>query len=133
MIPNQADNAKLDFEIEAQPTRTYYLHTDTGRVLGFCDGLEAMRQAVYKILQTERYEYVIYSWSYGVEFADLFGKPIPFVYSEIKRRVSEALLRDDRITNVDNFQFSQGRGKVHATFDVTTAQGVIQTERTVPV
>lgn len=38
------------------------------------DGMEAVKQAVYKILQTERYKYVIYDWNYGVELEDLLEK-----------------------------------------------------------
>lgn len=79
MIPAQADSLEYDFEVEKQPSYTYNLRYDTEGMGGFLDGLEAMRQAVYKIMMTERYQYAIYSWNYGVELADLFGQPIPFV------------------------------------------------------
>lgn len=128
MIPVQSDSLEFDFEVEQQPTYTYNLRFDTEGMGGFHGGLEAMRQAVCKIILTERYQYVIYSWNYGVELADLFGQPIPFVYSELKRRITEALLWDDRITNVDNFVFTHNRGRVLATFDVTTTEGSFQAE-----
>lgn len=87
MIPAGSSVADFDFEVEQQPTYTYNLRFDTDGMGGFNDGMVAMRQAVYKILLTERYQYAIYSWNYGVELADLFGQPLPFVYSEIKRRM----------------------------------------------
>lgn len=73
--------------------------------MGSCDGLEAIKQAVYLILNVERYRYVIYSSNYGVEFDDLLGKPVPYVLPELKRRIEEALTQDDRITSVDGFEF----------------------------
>lgn len=132
MIPEAAGNNNFDFELEQQPTETYHLRFDTKGMGGYADGLDAMKQAVYKILLTERYQYAIYSWNYGVELADLMGQPMPFVYSEIKRRITEALLWDDRITEVDNFAFSHIKGAVHTTFDVTTTEGTFQAEKEVP-
>nr|DAL55772.1 MAG TPA_asm: Protein of unknown function (DUF2634) [Caudoviricetes sp.] len=84
-----------------------------------------MEQAVYKIVNTERYGYLIYSWNYGIELADLFGQPIPYVYAELQRRFEEALLADDRINAVQNFQFANNGGDVIMTFDVVTRAGVL--------
>ena len=72
------------------------------------------------------FQYLIYSWNYGIELADLYGQPIPYVYAEIQRRITEALLADDRISNVTNFEFSNPQhGDVFVTFDVVTEYGVI--------
>lgn len=64
LIPNNNDNLKEDFEKEIQPTKTYFLNTDNNTITGYCDGKDAMKQAIYKILNTERYDYLIYSWNY---------------------------------------------------------------------
>ena len=90
-----------------------------------------MRQAVYKILNTERYKYIIYSWNYGIELEDLFGQPIPYVYAELQRRIEEALLNDDRITNVHDFDFSNNGGDVLAVFQVDTIYGTIKASKEV--
>ena len=58
---------------------------------------------VYYPLYISRYKHIIYSSDYGVELADLFGKPMPYVIPEIPRRIEEALLVDDRINKVDGF------------------------------
>lgn len=100
---------------------------------GLADGLGAMEQAVYKILNTERYQFVIYSWNYGVELSDLFGKPIPWVFSELPRRITEALLQDDRILAVTDFDLSHKRGDVLAKFRVQTIFGDFTVERTVKI
>lgn len=133
MIPSVNDNLQRDFEIEEQPTYTYKLNIDGNSIIGFTDGLEAMKQAIYLILNIERYNYLIYSWNYGIELTDLFGQPTSFVLPELKRRITEALLQDTRITGVDNFSFEVNRGKVHATFTVHTIFGNLEAERVVSI
>ena len=54
------------------------------RVTGKVDGIKALEQAIYKILNTERYEYPIYTFAYGVELKKLIGREQPYVRSELK-------------------------------------------------
>ena len=58
MLPTEYnDDLVQDFEIESQPTRTYALRFDGYPCSGGkLDGLEAMKQAIFLILQTERLE-----------------------------------------------------------------------------
>ncbi len=101
-------------------------------VNGYWDEIQAMKQVVYKILNTARYRYIIYSWNYGIELEDLFGKPVSFVCPEIERRITEALLQDDRIEAVDSFLFDiSKRHIVHVTFNVQTIFGEIGIEKEV--
>lgn len=132
MIP-EAQILSNEIEEISYPTLTYKILKDKNRIDGYVDGLEAIAQAVYLILNTERYKYIIYSWDYGVELEDLFGKPIPYVMSEIERRVKEALMQDDRITDVNDFTFEPGRNILHVTFKVITNYGVIEAETEVAV
>lgn len=130
MIPSTVGFLDKDFEIEEQPSLTYRMQTEEKRIRGHTDGLEAVRQAIYKIIMTERYQYVMYSWNYGIELLDLFGEPVTYVCSELKRRISEALLWDDRIRSVDNFDFDfPQKGVVHVAFTVHTVFGDVQAER----
>lgn len=134
MIPaTNTDINLVQFEVPQRPSRTYGFNMDTGRVRGYVDGIEAVKQAIFLILSTERYQYPIYSFGYGVELADLLGQPIPYVLPEIKRRVTEALLMDDRITDVDGWEFETLRGKVRAIFTAHTIYGEIATETEVMV
>ena len=103
------------------------------KILGNIDELDAIAQACYKILNTERYQYVIYSWNYGIELQDLFGKPIPYVYSELPRRIKEALTQDDRINSVEDFELSYDKGNVLAKFTVKTNLGNIEMEKGVNI
>lgn len=121
----------VDEEVEVQmPTRTYKI--SNGRVNGWIDDLEAMRQAVEKILLTERFEWVIYSDNYGVEIQDLIGDDFDLIQSEIERVVSEALLADERIESVDNFDLQQtDRSSLLFSFTVLTVFGEINMEQEV--
>ena len=40
--------------------KTYKLSAE--KIEGFADGLESLKQAIYKVLATEQYEYPIYSF-----------------------------------------------------------------------
>jgi phage baseplate assembly protein W len=133
MIPKVNDDLIADFEIQSQPTKTYKMNIDDDTITKKTNDLEAIKQAVYKILNTERYQYVIYSWNYGIELQDLFGMPLPYVYPELKRRITEALLADDRITNVSDFTFTHKKGEVSAQFQVTTTAGIIKAEKGVKI
>ena len=64
MIPGTAVFSIQDLEIEEQPTHTYKMDLERAQVRGFVNDKEAMLQAIYKILLTERFQYVIYSNDY---------------------------------------------------------------------
>lgn len=134
MIPNNPENELVnDFEFEERPTNTFKLNDSYNQLYGFTDGLEAMKQAIYLILNIERYEYLIFSWNYGIELADLFGQPISYVMAELERRISEALLQDSRITIVENFEFDYKKNKVFCKFTVVTIFGETEIEKVVNV
>lgn len=103
--------------------------TDVERqITGYIDDLEAIKQAVYLILSTERYAYPIYSWDYGVELVDLYGKPINYVIAELPQRITEALTQDNRIETVTDFEFERNGSKLHTSFVVVTTAGNIETD-----
>lgn len=128
MIPA---SALLPIEVKDDPSLTWGIRLDKNIVTGQIDAIQAVAQAVYLILNTERYKHAIYSWDYGVEFSDLYGQPRDFVYPEIKRRITEALLVDDRITGVGNFEFTKQKGSVGVTFTVSTIYGEVEASRVV--
>lgn len=104
MIPKIKTSA--DITVRELPTKTHRMELYEGNyILGFVDSLKAMEQAIYKIIRTERYKYIIYSWNYGIELEDLLGMPVEYCVVELERRISEALLQDNRITAVNGFEF----------------------------
>lgn len=133
MIPQTTETTLTNVEFETLPSLTYALNIDTNRIHGTVDGIDAVRQAIYLILCTERYKYLIYSWNYGTELAQLIGQPIALVLPEIQRCITEALLQDDRITGVNSFDFEVKEKKVHCSFTVNTIFGEIQSETEVAI
>lgn len=112
------------------PNRTYKIvfnDDELGRVSGYADELDSVTQAIYLILSTERYKFLIYSWDYGIELLDLIGKPLNYILSELPRRITEALLTDDRIKEVKDFEFEKTKNQLHTTFTVVTDVGNIST------
>lgn len=134
MIPQTQININ-DFTFQEQPTKTYKINhlKDEQRIYGNIDGIEALKQAVYLMLSVERYENIIYSWNYGIELANLFGKDKYYVMAELERVITEALLIDDRIKEVTDFEFDTDKNKVHCTFTVKSIYGDFTEEKTIEV
>ena len=127
LTPNSINN-QIDANtvVNYQTSNTFRVrYEEDYKLLGMCDDIEAMKQAIFKIINTERYKYLIYDWNYGIELNDLIGKPIPYVYAEIERRMKEALLADNRIKEVTDFRFSNNGGDVLCLFTVNTIYGEI--------
>lgn len=134
MIPSTVGFLDQDFEIEEQPSQTYRMDLKGDSVRGMCDELEAMRQTVFRILQTERYQYIIYPWYYGIETLDLYAEPVTYVCPELERRITEALTVDTRITSVTDFQHDLSKkGVIHTTFTVHTTYGEMKAEKEVKI
>ena len=134
MIPSRNTLLTTGLEVVTMPSKQHRMNLNSNRIICICDTLEAVRQTVFKILSTERYAYIIYSWNYGIELKDLFGQPVMFVCPEIERRVKEALLQDDRITTVDSFEFDiSKKGVVAVKFTVHTLFGDLNEEMVVNI
>jgi len=93
------------------PTRTYRLDLDAGRILGFADGQQAVRQAIHKALITPRWKCLIYDNQYGSEIEAAVIQSggtatHDYVRSVIPGLVRDALRPDRRITKVGHFQFA---------------------------
>ena len=135
MLPNDdnydeemEEELEADFDVEAEPSKTYamVMAEDVRKdniFLGTVDEEEALRQAIMKIISTERYAHEIYSWDYGIELSDLIGKPANYAMSEVKLRIQDALTADDRIESVEDFNVVRlGRNTLSVTFTVITAE-----------
>lgn len=112
-----------------EPGLTYRLNeTD---VAGRVDRLDAIRQAVYHILMTERYSNAIYGSGYGVELEQYVGRDFGFILANIQNTLEGALLQDDRITSVVVNDVSRSGEQQNAcviSFTVYTIYGDFQGE-----
>ena len=104
MIPQVQDDIKQDFTIETLPSRTFRMNHNNLTIIGTIDEIQAVEQAVFLILNTERYEWLIHSWDYGVELHNLIGK------------------------DVEYFEFTVNKKKVLTTFTVVSIFGEINAE-----
>ncbi|MCI8876483.1 MAG: DUF2634 domain-containing protein [Lachnospiraceae bacterium] len=133
MLPVSEDLSE-NYEEAFLPSLTWKLNSESMTMEETIDGIDSVKQAVFCILNTERYEYLIYDWNYGIELAELLGEPISYVLPELKRRISEALEQDDRINEVRDFQFdTSDRGTVLVSFLVETVFGTLGIETEVSV
>lgn len=108
------------------------LDQDRKRLFGFIDGIEAMQQAIHKILQTERYAYRIYSWNYGSELERFIGKEFDYALAALEGEIRESLSVDDRIMNLRDFQITrQGIDGCLVSFTAETRVGNVQVEEVI--
>ncbi len=113
-----------------KPSLTYQLKNN-GHIEGRIDGREAVAQAIDLTLSTERFRYLIYSNDRGIELEELIGARRELVLGDIERRIAEALVEDDRITGIDDFQISFDRENANISFIARTSFGDIDVERSV--
>ena len=131
MLPSDYnDDLQADFTIETQPSRTYALRFDGYPCSGGkLDGIEAMKQAIFLILQTERFRYAIYSWNYGIELDALLGQTMtPYLQAKVAKAIEDALMADDRVLSVEQFSFEKGKRSMLVKFTVETTEGDIESE-----
>ena len=115
-------------------TRTYKMDFESNRIMGFTDGLDALKQAITKILFTERFKNLIYSNEYGSEVKSCLmseGCTNEFLNVEIPALIKEALMQDVRILDVDEFNLKFEGDCVQTECDVTTIYGNIEVKAVV--
>ena len=134
MTPNTENILLSNLETSTEQTsKTYYLDVEKNIISNYCDGIEAMKQTIYCILNTERFNHLIYSWNYGVEIEHLIGESITYVIPELERVIYEALIQDSRVVQVSDFKFEVNKNKVIVTFKVITTVGNIEIEKVVSI
>ncbi|MBO6204000.1 MAG: DUF2634 domain-containing protein [Selenomonas sp.] len=70
---------------------------------------EALKVWIYKALKTERFDYMAYSWQYGIELKPFIGKVMSVQerFSELKRVITECLMVNPYIVSIDSFSFDE--------------------------
>ena len=93
-------------------------------------GNPALEVWIYKALKTERFEYLAYSWQYGIELKPFIGKVMGVQerYSELRRVITECLMVNPYIRSIDSFSITpENRAelvRVHIT--LTTVYGEVE-------
>lgn len=134
MIPLSGTNINGNIIVEKQPSLSYKMKLEKERIERNVDGIEAVKQMIYKTLMTDRYRFEIYDWNYGVELDDLLGKPKEFVKAELPRRIEDALIIDDRVEEVTDFEFTDvDKTTLEVKFMVKTIFGNVEAEKEVSI
>lgn len=109
-------------ESDVQPSKTYVLDLTSGAIGVVVDGSEAIKQFVLKAILTARYNFTIYDEDYGCELEDVIGQDVSqeLIRTEIPRVITEALIYDDRIADVYDFDITQDGDKLYVSFYVDT-------------
>lgn len=133
MIPTWIKTEQIATKVVKQPSKTYHLDLQRGRIVGFVDGYEAIKQAIIKIMLTEKYAYVIYDHYYGVALEQYIGKDISFVVADLGSTIENALLYDDRILAVNDIEITRGSNidGLLVKYSVETVDGVLNGEQEV--
>lgn len=118
LIVNIENTEKVTF-----PSLTFRIDFDKGRIQGETDDIEALKQAVFCRLMTERGISPIFSEKYGLPMNELIGQSAPLVYVSLASAITETLLDDDRITKVYGFIFDTDKKNVTVTFNIDSIFG----------
>ena len=120
-------------------SRTYAIDWEAGRIVGFIDKQDAVKQFIKKALLTPRFHCLIYDNQYGSEIRDNVIKNTAtreYIEAEMPFLISDALIHDERILDVYNFGFVfkdtyPQQDSVIISFDVDTIYGSIQTKEVI--
>lgn len=128
MFPETYDIA-FSSSVDSYGTKSYLFDFDTGDFivrdgkLIECDGIEAVKVWIEKILRTEKGRFKIYNGTeYGAKLEDLIignSYSVAFIESELKREIEDALLQNPQISSVSNIQITRGINSLTLKLEVT--------------
>lgn len=103
--------------------RTYRIRQD-GHVRGFCSGLTAVKQSIWKILHTQEGQHLIYGNSgYGIDWEGICAAFDAGRQGEAEQMITAALMKDERIQQVENIQCVRQQDGMVLAFEVTCTYG----------
>mgnify|MGYP003448483451 CR=1 FL=1 len=117
----------MDVTFINYPIQEWILNEESGSLGEVEQSISAITQDIKFALSTERNMYPIMGSNFGVEFNDLIGKDKSYVRAQLRKRIVEALLIDDRINSINSFSFSYpDANSIAVSFIVETKLGNIQ-------
>ncbi len=146
-IPIEIDTISASAE---KPSKTYALTLDTkrfeavyssgdkviyhGRIIGYTDGQEAVKQAIRKALITPRFKCLIYNNQYGSEIeaaitADDASRE--YIKAAVPNFVEDCLKPDSRILSISDFNFEFKDDCAYIEFTADTIFGKIDIKESV--
>ena len=114
-------------EAEEQPSLTYRLDLENGRIVGRVDKLEAVNQAIRKAIITPRFKCLIYDNQYGSEVEEAIIAKDAVTEGFIK----DALRPDTRILSIYDFNFEFREDRAYVFFRADTIFGETEIEEVI--
>lgn len=124
IINSPEEDEELD---ESVIYRTYRMDFENKRIIGMVDGLDAVCQSLFKVLQTRRYAHDIYDDQYGCDIMNKIGNSdlTPgYFESDIPAMIEDAFLNMDEVAGIEDVQFEMLDGdSVYVSFFAETTFG----------
>jgi hypothetical protein len=122
-VPKQGRSFLFDFE------KGEFITKD-GKMVPVED-IESLKVWIEKTIRTERFRFKIYDGSdYGVGIEGLIGSnyPLDFIKAEMKREVTEALIKHPLIESLTNMAIERDGSRGKISFQVNTVLGAFLQE-----
>lgn len=127
------DDEELEVE-EIMTSETFGVNFETGRIASKAiSGLQAIEQFVQLAIRTPRFSFAVFSDDFGCEVEELLigGGSAQYNESEIERMITEALIYDERIDSVTEFNVQIKNDGLYVNFKVNTAEGSLEMEEVI--
>ena len=128
MFPNSTDITINNESNTSSGTKSYMFDFENGDFvvrdgkLIECDGIDAIKVWIEKILRTEKGRYPIYdNTEYGCHLEDLIignSYTAEFIEAELKREIEDALKQNPQITSVTNFNIIRNTNAITVNLEV---------------
>jgi len=126
----QSPEGKISFDFDFS-TGDFVLEDGKVKTL---NGIEALKMWITKVLKTEKYRFKVYNTDdvekYGASLHEIVTSdyPMEFIKSESQREITETLLKNAEIKNVDNFKFNRDKKTLNVSFNVSTIYGTVESQ-----
>lgn len=123
MLPQSNIDLSRGVVFQDQPSLTWIADPVTNRLRGRGDNWEAVRQAVEVIVNVERFKWQIYTPNFGTDYGCLLGTDPGYAASELRRRLEDAFLPDNRILGIKDYAYTFRDVSLTVTFTALTVFG----------
>ena len=125
MLPQSNIDLSGGIIFQDQPSLTWIADPVTNRLRGRGDNWEAVRQAVEVIVNVERFKWQIYTPNFGTDYDGLLGTEPGYAASELRRRLEDAFLPDNRILGIKDYAYTFKDVSLTVTFTAQTVFGEV--------
>ena len=123
MLPQSNIDLSRGVVFQDQPSLPWIADPVTNRLRGRGDNWEAVRQAVEVIVNVERFKWQIYTPNFGTDYGGLLGTDPGYAASELRRRLEDAFLPDNRILGIKDYAYTFRDVSLTVTFTALTVFG----------